>query len=47
MKGDMNYEPEEDWLDDNKGLDIMGFPNFFDAIFELADMWYDTTPFEI
>jgi hypothetical protein len=26
-------------LDDNKGLPFMDFPNFFDALFELADMW--------
>ncbi|KAG1669744.1 hypothetical protein FOA52_001573 [Chlamydomonas sp. UWO 241] len=31
-----------DWLDDNKGLDTMGYPNFYDALFELADMWCDT-----
>ncbi|GAX74549.1 hypothetical protein CEUSTIGMA_g1999.t1 [Chlamydomonas eustigma] len=41
MKGDINYDPEEDWLDDNKGQDSMGFPDFFDAMFELADMWCD------
>jgi hypothetical protein len=39
MQGDVEYDPEEDWLDDNKGLDIMGYPDFFDALFELADMW--------
>lgn len=26
-------------MDDNKGLPYMDFPNFFDALFELADMW--------
>ncbi|GAX74551.1 hypothetical protein CEUSTIGMA_g2001.t1 [Chlamydomonas eustigma] len=42
MKGDINYDPEEDWLDDNKGQDSMGFPDFFDAMFELADMWCES-----
>ena len=46
MKGDMNYDPEEDWLDDNKGLDIMAYPNFFDAMFELADMWCESVSAE-
>ena len=36
MQGDINYDPEEDWLDDNKGMDQMDYPNFFDAMFELA-----------
>ncbi len=39
MKGDMQYDPEADWLEDNKGQDVMRFPDFFDALFELADMW--------
>ena len=39
MDGDMEYDPEEDWLDDNKGKDLMDYPDFFDAMFELADMW--------
>ena len=34
-----SYDPEEDWLDDNKGKPQMDFPDFFDAMFELADMW--------
>ena len=34
-----SYDPEEDWLDDNKGEPQMDFPDFFDAMFELADMW--------
>ena len=33
------YDPEEDWLDDNKGKEQMDYPDFFDAMFELADMW--------
>ena len=40
MDGDVEYDPEEDWLDDNKGKDHMDYPDFFDAMFELADMWY-------
>ena len=39
MKGDITYDPEEDWLDDNKGKPQMDYPDFFDAMFELADMW--------
>lgn len=39
MQADIEYDPEEDWLDDNKGLTDMAWPNFFDALFELADMW--------
>ena len=39
MKGDIMYDPEEDWLDDNKGKPQMDFPDFFDAMFELADTW--------
>ena len=40
MQADIEYDPEEDWLDDNKGLPDMAWPNFFDALFELADMWW-------
>ena len=40
MDADPEYDPEEDWLDDNKGEDSMAYPNFFDAMFELADMWW-------
>ena len=43
LKADPNYDPSEDWLDDNKGLPYMDFPNFFDALFELADMWAEST----
>ncbi|GAX74740.1 hypothetical protein CEUSTIGMA_g2187.t1 [Chlamydomonas eustigma] len=42
MQGDIEYDPEEDWLDDNKGQDVMGYPDFFDALFELADMWCES-----
>eukprot|EP00198_Chlamydomonas_reinhardtii_P007981 XP_001697318.1 predicted protein [Chlamydomonas reinhardtii] len=42
LPSDPDYDPAEDWLDDNKGLPYMDFPNFFDAMFELADMWSDT-----
>jgi len=41
MEGDIDYDPEEDWLDDNKGKEQMEYPDFFDAMFELADMWSD------
>eukprot|EP00198_Chlamydomonas_reinhardtii_P012090 XP_001701427.1 predicted protein [Chlamydomonas reinhardtii] len=43
LKADPDYDPSEDWLDDNKGLPYMDFPNFFDAMFELADMWAEGT----
>ena len=42
MKGDIDYDPEEDWLDDNKGKAQMEYPDFFDAMFELADMWSES-----
>ena len=41
MEGELDYDPEEDWLDDNKGKPHMEFPEFFDAMFELADVWTD------
>lgn len=35
LPSDPHYDPEEDWLDDNKGKPFMDFPNFFDALFEV------------
>jgi hypothetical protein len=32
MKGKLSYDPEEDWLDDNKGQPSMDYPDFFDAM---------------
>ena len=36
LPSDPDYDPAEDWLDDNKGLPYMDFPNFFDAMFEVC-----------
>ncbi|GLE03822.1 hypothetical protein PINS_up012733 [Pythium insidiosum] len=33
---------DEDWKRDSKGENEMSFANFFDSIFELADLWCDT-----
>ncbi|RLN88374.1 hypothetical protein BBJ28_00006166 [Nothophytophthora sp. Chile5] len=33
----------EDWVRDSKGEAAMGFASFFDSVFELADLWCDTT----
>jgi hypothetical protein len=40
MQADPDYDPEEDWDADSKGADIMSYPDFFDSLFELADMWW-------
>ncbi|KAL3664632.1 hypothetical protein V7S43_010381 [Phytophthora oleae] len=37
---------KEDWLRDSKGEAIMGFANFFDSVFELADLWCETIDVE-
>ncbi|GAX74739.1 hypothetical protein CEUSTIGMA_g2186.t1 [Chlamydomonas eustigma] len=39
MEPDLNYDPEEDWENDSKGKAMMDYPDFFDAMFELADLW--------
>ncbi len=39
MQGEITYDPEEDWYDDNTGRSAMDFTNFFDALFEVPDMW--------
>lgn len=39
MAADPSYDPTEDWAADCKGHDIMMYPDFFDSLFELADMW--------
>ena len=39
MDADPSYDPEEDWEADCKGRDVMMYPDFFDSLFELADMW--------
>ena len=46
MAPDPNYDPEEDWVSDTKGgtEQYMLYPQFFDAMFELADMWWVTLP---
>ncbi|RLN96727.1 hypothetical protein BBJ28_00015890 [Nothophytophthora sp. Chile5] len=33
----------EDWVRDSKDEAVMGFASFFDSVFELADLWCDTT----
>jgi hypothetical protein len=33
---------KEDWLRDSKGEPVMSFVNFFDSVFELADLWCET-----
>ncbi|KAK1936941.1 hypothetical protein P3T76_009719 [Phytophthora citrophthora] len=37
---------KEDWLRDSRGEDTMGFANFFDSVFELADLWCETIDVE-
>ena len=37
LKPDPNYDPREDWECDSKGKPKMDFPDYFDAMFELAD----------
>ena len=39
MKGDIGYDPLEDWAGDSKGKEQMDFIDFYDAMFELADVW--------
>ncbi|KAE9336468.1 hypothetical protein PF008_g12998 [Phytophthora fragariae] len=33
---------QEDWRRDSKGEPVMAFANFFDSVFELADLWCET-----
>ncbi|ETO77220.1 hypothetical protein F444_07546 [Phytophthora nicotianae P1976] len=33
---------KEDWSRDSKGESVMSFANFFDSVFELADLWCET-----
>ncbi|KAG7395471.1 hypothetical protein PHYBOEH_003701 [Phytophthora boehmeriae] len=33
---------QEDWIRDSKGESTMGFADFFDSVFELADLWCET-----
>ncbi|KAG1683411.1 hypothetical protein DVH05_015318 [Phytophthora capsici] len=37
---------QEDWVRDSRGEAIMGFANFFDSVFELADLWCETIDVE-
>ena len=39
IEADWNYDPEDDWKSDSRGKELMQYPDFFDALFELADMW--------
>jgi hypothetical protein len=44
LEPDPDYDPEEDWRDDNEGSDKpMLYSKFFDAMFALPDMWVDST----
>ncbi|KAF4318775.1 hypothetical protein BBO99_00007054 [Phytophthora kernoviae] len=36
----------EDWIRDSKGESTMGFADFFDSVFELADLWCETIDVE-
>ena len=36
------YDPMEDWEADSEGQQMMRFPEFFSALFELADVWCPT-----
>ena len=42
LKVDKNFDPSDDWEGDCKGNTNMNYPDFFDAVFELADMWCDS-----
>ena len=42
IKADLDYDPSEDWEQDSKGKDIMNWPDFYDALFELADLWAES-----
>ncbi|POM78340.1 Hypothetical protein PHPALM_4138, partial [Phytophthora palmivora] len=37
---------QEDWIRDSKGESMMSFSNFFDSVFELADLWCETIDVE-
>ncbi|GAX74547.1 hypothetical protein CEUSTIGMA_g1997.t1 [Chlamydomonas eustigma] len=39
IQGEITYDPEDDWQEDNHGRDKMEFSDFFDSLFEVADMW--------
>ncbi|GAX75990.1 hypothetical protein CEUSTIGMA_g3433.t1 [Chlamydomonas eustigma] len=39
IRGEITYDPEDDWREDNHGRDQMEFSEFFDSLFEVADMW--------
>lgn len=39
LVADADYDPADDWIADSDSKAIMHFPAFFDALFELADMW--------
>ena len=37
LEADLSYDPSEDWESDCKGKPQMDYPDFFDAMFDLAD----------
>ncbi len=39
LQGDIMFDPEADWEDDNNGKDKMDFKAFFEVMFELVDKW--------
>jgi hypothetical protein len=43
---DARKHAERDWREDSGGAIEMGFAQFFDAVFELADLWCETTGLE-
>ena len=42
-EAELRGEIEDDWSRDARGCDTMDYEMFYDAIFELVDMWSDTT----
>ena len=46
MQPDLDYDPSEDYVHDSKGneesAEGMQWPDFYDALFELADLWSES-----
>ncbi|KAL9646456.1 hypothetical protein ABK040_006453 [Willaertia magna] len=40
---DARKNAEEDWKEDSEGMNTMDFEQFFNAIFQLADIWTEST----
>ena len=43
LTGGGGYDPEEDWRADSHGLGPMAFGLFYDAVFQLVDLWTETS----